>query len=174
VRTSAAVICTAAFLAAAGGAGAHVFPTPTYVARGETTRVELSVPNERRVPMTEFELSAPTGLAIAEAAQLDGWTSSATRRRALWTDGSLPSFATVNFATRLDVSREPGTVVLDAVERYEDGASVRWPMTLVVVPADEPSQQLGVALLVGLVGLLVLTIGAGLLWRRAGRSLQER
>ncbi len=174
MRPSAAVVCAAAFLAAAAGAGAHVFPTPTYVATGETSRVELSVPNERRVPMTEFELSAPTGLAIAEAAELEGWTSSATRRRALWTDGSLPSFTTVNFVMRLDVSREPGTVVLDAVERYEDGANVRWPMTLVVTPGDEPPQQLGVALLVGLVGLLALTIGAGLLWRRKGRPLQER
>ncbi len=170
-----------AFLAVALGglgfapeAGAHAFPTPTYVATDAISTVELSVPNERRRTMTSFELVAPAGLNIADVVATEGWTSAATPRRATWSGGGLPAFASTTFALKLAVDREPGTVVLEIVERYADGASVRWPVTLVVTPADEPSPQLGIALVVGLAGLLALTIGGALLWRRAGRSLQER
>jgi hypothetical protein len=124
--------------------------------------------------MTAFELRVPAGLRVEEAAPADGWTSAATPRQATWTGGSLPPFANATFSVRLAVRRAPGNVTLDAVERYPDGGRVTWPVTLVVVPADEPSEQLGVALVIGLVGLLGLTLGAALLWRRSGRSLQEK
>lgn len=164
-----------AVLVAAESARGHVFPTPTYVATGSTSAIELSVPNERRVAMTAFEIRVPEGLVVAGVPPVDGWVASATARAARWTAGSLPPFATAAFAIELDVTGEPGTVVLDAVERYRDGRSVRWPMTLAVIPpADEPSQQLGVAVVVGVAGLLGLTIAAALLWRRAGRALQEK
>ena len=152
----------------------HVFPMPTYVATGSSSRVELSVPNERRVQMTGFELGVPTGVAVAEAVPTDGWTSTATERRATWSDGDLSPFATATFALELDIGAAPGTIVLDAVERFGDGEQVRWPVSLVVTPADEPSQRLGVALIVGLAGLLAFTIGAAYLWRRTRGSLQER
>ena len=169
-----AAILTLTALALARAAEAHVFPDPTYVATESATSVELSLPNERRVPMTAFELRVPAGFRVEEAAPADGWTSSATPRRATWAGGSLPAFATTTFSVRLAVRRAPGNVTLEAVERYRDGGRVVWPMTLVVVPADEPSERLGVALVVGLVGLLALTIGAAFLWRRTGRSLQEK
>jgi hypothetical protein len=124
--------------------------------------------------MTAFELRVPSGLRVEAAAPADGWTSSATRKRATWSGGSLPAFANTTFSVRLAVRRAPGNVTLDAIERYRDGGRVFWPVTLVVVPADEPSEQLGVALVVGLVGLLGLTIVAAFLLRRAGRSLQEK
>ena len=165
---------TSVALVLAPSVAAHVFPFPTYVATDATTEVELSVPNERRVAMTGFTLQVPEGLAVADAVAAEGWTSASTPTRALWTDGDLPPFTTVTFAVRLDVDRDPGTVVLDAVERYRDGERVRWPMSLVVTPPDEASQQLGLALIAGVVGLLALTIGAAYLWRRTGRSLQER
>jgi hypothetical protein len=169
-----AALLTLAGLALARAAEAHVFPNPTYVATESATDVELSLPNERRVPMTAFELRVPAGLRVEKAAPADGWTGSATPRRATWTGGSLPAFANTTFSVRLAVRRAPGNVTLDAIEKYRDGGRVFWPVTLVVVPADEPSEQLGVALIVGLVGLIGLTIGAALLWRRTGRSLQEK
>ena len=143
-------------------AAAHVFPMPTYVPTGSSSRIELSVPNERRVPMTGFELQVPTGIAVANAGPTDGWTTATTVRRATWTDGDLSPFATETFALELDIGAAPGTIVVDAVERFDDGERVRWPVSLVVTPADEPSQRLGVALIVGVGGLLALTIGGRL------------
>jgi hypothetical protein len=86
----------------------------------------------------------------------------------------VPALTTGDFAFRLETSRAPGNVTLRAVELYDDGGRVFWPVTLVVVPADEPSEQFGFALIVGLLGLLGLTIGGALLWRRTGRTLQEK
>jgi hypothetical protein len=43
-----------------------------------------------------------------------------------------------------------------------------------VTPANEPSQRLGAALIVAILGLLALTIGGGLVWRRHAGALQER
>ena len=169
-----AAVLTLVGLALARAAGAHVYPNPTYVATGSTSSVELSLPNERRIPMTAFELRVPTGMRVAEALPAPGWTGSATRRRATWTGGSLPALTTANFSVRLETRRAPGNVTLDAIERYGDGGTVLWPVTLVVVPAEEPSEQLGVALIVGLVGLLALTIGGAVLWRRTTRPLQEK
>ena len=169
-----AAVLTLAGLALARATEAHVFPDPTYVATESATTIELSLPNERRVTMTDFELHVPEGFRVEEAEPADGWTSSAAPRRATWTGGSLPAFANTTFSVRLAVSRAPGNVTLEAVEHYKDGGRAFWPVTLVVVPAEEPSEQLGVALIVGLVGLLGLTIGAAFLWRRTGRSLQEK
>jgi hypothetical protein len=172
-RLASAAVLTLVGLTLAGAAGAHVFPSPTYVATGSTTSVELSLPNERRIPMTAFELRVPAGMRVEEAMPAPGWTGSAARRRATWT-GSLPALTTVNLTVRLGVRRAPGNVTLEAVELYGDGGKVFWPVTLVVVPADKPAEQLGVALVIGLIGLLALTIGGAFLWRRAGRTLQEK
>jgi hypothetical protein len=168
-----AALVAVAALGLAGPGLAHVFPLPTYVASEGTTPVELTVPNERRVPLTGFELRVPAGLEVAGAGELEGWTSAATGRRASWTGGNLAPFASATFPVELEVGAPPGTVVLDAVERFEDGRHVRWPVSLVVVPADEPGQRLGVAVVVGVLGLLALTIGGALLWRRSTRQLRE-
>jgi periplasmic copper chaperone A len=169
-----AAIAVAVALALAGPAAAHVFPMPTYVPTGSSSRIELSVPNERRVRMTGFELQVPTDVVVANARPTDGWTTATTGRRATWTDGDLSPYATETFALELDIAAAPGTIVLDAVERFDDGERVRWPVSLVVTPADEPSQRLGVALIVGVGGLLALTIGVAYLWRRTSRPLQEK
>jgi hypothetical protein len=168
-----AALSALAALATADSAAAHVFPMPTYLSSQGTTTVELSVPNERSARLTGFELRVPAGLEVAEAVPAEGWTNVASRRRALWTGGSIPRLVTVTFTVRLAVDTPPGTVVLDGIERFEDGRRVRWPVSVVVVPADEPAQRLGVALAVGLVGLLALTIGGAFLWRRTGRPLRD-
>ena len=168
-----AAVLTLAGLALAPPAQAHVYPDPTYIATGSTSSVELSLPNERRIPMTAFELNVPTGMRVVEAMPAPGWSGSVTPRRATWA-GRLHALTTAKFTVRLETRRAPGNVTLEAVERYPDGGKVIWPVTLVVVPADEPSEQLGVALIVGLLGLLGLTIGGALLWRRTGRTLQEK
>jgi uncharacterized protein YcnI len=161
-------------LALAQAAQAHVYPNPTYVKTGATTDIEISFPNERRAPMTGFELRVPAGMRIEAATSEPGWTGAAKQRLATWTGGSIPALTTGDFSFRLETSRAPGNVTLEAVELYDDGGKVFWPVTLVVVPADEPSEQLGIALIVGLIGLLGLTIGGAFLWRRTGRSLQEK
>jgi hypothetical protein len=59
-------------------------------------------------------------------------------------------------------------------QHYPDGGVVRWPVPLTVVPADEPAQQLGLALVAGIGLLLALALVGVLLWRRTSGSLQER
>jgi hypothetical protein len=60
-------------------------------------------------------------------------------------------------------------------QHYPDGGIVRWPVELTVVPApDNPSENLGVAVVAGIGGLLVLGLLGVLFWRRTTGPLQER
>jgi hypothetical protein len=62
---------------------------------------------------------------------------------------------------------EPGVVQLEAEQRYDDGSVVTWPVTLTITPAeDSPSQNLALAGVVGLLGLLVVVAIAMVAWRR--------
>ena len=56
-----------------------------------------------------------------------------------------------------------------------DGGVVEWPVALTVTPATEsPSQNLALAGVVGLIGVLVVVAVAMLAWRRQARPLQEK
>ena len=59
---------------------------------------------------------------------------------------------------------------------YDDGGVVRWPVPITVLPpAEEASQDLALAAVVGLIGLLVVGAVAMLAWRRRTAStLQEK
>ena len=62
---------------------------------------------------------------------------------------------------------EPGSAALEADQRYDSGAVVKWPVSITVTPAAEsPSQNLALAGIVGLIGVLVVVAIAMLAWRR--------
>jgi hypothetical protein len=58
-------------------------------------------------------------------------------------------------------------VQLDAKQLYDDGNVVSWPVQITVLPAAEsPRQNLALAGVVALIGLLMVVAIAMLAWRR--------
>lgn len=171
--TSVAAV-TLAMLASAVSAAAHVVVTPSFVAASGVATLELAVPNERRVPMTGFLVRAPDDFQLVSAPSANGWTGAVSGQEATWHGGPLAPRLQTTFDLEVEAPSAPGPATFEMELHYPDGGVVRWPVQLTVTPADEPAQQLGLALAVGLVGLLALTLGGAFLWRRTGRSREER
>lgn len=152
---------------------AHVVVNPGFVESGGTRTIELTGPNERDAPMTGFSVLVPEGLSIVHAHGPEGWEASVTGQSATWKGGTLAAGAEATFGLVLDVSAEPGTVELALEQRYRDGV-VRWPVSLTVTPAAErPSENLALAGVVGLMGVLALAAVGLLVWRRRADSPGE-
>jgi hypothetical protein len=157
-------VCSA--LALAGTAAAHVFGSPQFIPSGSTETITLDVPNERPEPMTGFVVKAPPGLEIEHAHPADGWTEEITGSTATWSGGPLAHLALTKFLISLKATAAPGPVALETELTYDSGAIVRWPVSLTVVPANENSQNVALAAVVGLIGLLVVGAVTMLAWRR--------
>jgi uncharacterized protein YcnI len=158
-------VCSALLLAAP--AGAHVVATPAYLPSESSESITFEAPNERAAPMTEFTVTAPPGLVIHHANPVTGWTGVADGTSATWTGGSLPPKQTERFAILLKADVDPGLVQLDAKQLYDDGNVVSWPVQITVLPAAEsPRQNLALAGVVALIGLLMVVAIAMLAWRR--------
>jgi uncharacterized protein YcnI len=166
-------VCSALLLV--GSASAHVFPTPQFLPSQSTESVTLDVPNEREQPMTGFVVKAPAGLEIEHAHPADGWEEEFDAASARWTGGPLAGLTTTKFGISLNAATDPGEAVLETELLYGDGGVVRWPVPITVLPAEEgSSQNLALAAVVGLIGLLVVGAVAMLAWRRGSRPLQEK
>jgi hypothetical protein len=160
-------VCSAIALLSAAPGRAHVIPFPSIVAAGDSQLVELSFPNERDRTMVGFSVAAPTGLEIVHAHAAEGWQESFDGSRATWQGGSLAPEAATTFSVELRAETAPGPVELEAEQLFDDGAKVDWPVALTVTPAaKEPSQNLALAGVVGLIGLLVVAMVVVLAWRR--------
>jgi uncharacterized protein YcnI len=158
-------VCSA--LVFVGGASAHVISTPTYVASKGTETFEFSGPNEREKPMTTFTITAPAGLEITHAHPVDGWDEHVSATTASWTGGSLAPRADIPFRVTVKATADPGTLQMKADQGYADGGVVSWqdPIT-VLPPAASPSQNLALAGVVGLIGVLLVVAVAMLALRR--------
>ncbi len=168
-------VCSAGAVALvlAGPALAHVVALRPYVEAATTGEIELEAPNERRLPMTGFVVLAPDGFRIVAARPSDGWNAGADPTTATWHGGSLPAGAVTTFTLEVDARSEPGPATLRTEQHYPDGGIVRWDVPLTVTPPeDTPSQNLGWALVIGALGLLVLGLIGALAWRR-GRPAAE-
>jgi hypothetical protein len=144
-----------------------VVPTPAFLASESSASIELAGPNERADPMTSFKVTAPAGLAIEHAHEVDGWTATFDASQATWAGGSLAADVEEIFGITLAADTEPGILELTAEQLYADGAVVSWPVAITITPAeDSPSQNLALAGVVGLIGLLVVAAIAMLAWRR--------
>ncbi|HEU5207409.1 MAG TPA: hypothetical protein VFT94_07355 [Gaiellaceae bacterium] len=154
-------------LALPAPAAAHVVATPSFLASESSVSIGLEVPNERSDPMTSFTLTAPDGLVIEHAHAVPGWDGRVEDGAATWTGGSLAAKATVTLGITLRADVAPGTVTLGAKQGYDSGAVVEWPVSLTVTPAEEsPSENLALAGVVGLIGVLVVVAVAVFAWRR--------
>jgi hypothetical protein len=166
-RALLAAIAALTGLVTAGSAAAHIVALPAFVPSGSSESVTFSGPNERDFPMTGFALVVPAGLEIAHAHEIDGWDESIDGKTATWLGGPLAPNEEVGFGITLDADVEPGVVELQAVQRYADGNEVSWPVSLTITPAEEsPSQNLALAGIVGLIGVLLVVAVGMLAWRR--------
>ena len=159
--------CSAIALVLPAPASAHVVATPAFVASGSSESVTLSGPNERDVPMTAFSLTVPAGLEIAHAHELAGWDESIDGSTATWLGGPLAPNEEIGFGITLEADVDPGIVELQAEQRYPDDSQVSWPVALTITPEDESaSQNLALAGVIGLIGVLLVVAVAMLAWRR--------
>jgi uncharacterized protein YcnI len=166
-------VCSALVLA--GSASGHVLPTPHFLPSQSTESVTLDVPNERDAPMTGFVVNAPAGLEIEHAHPADGWEEEFDDSSARWTGGPLAALTTTRFGISLRAEKEPGAFMLEAELLYDDDGVVRWQVPMTVTPAEEgASQNLALAAVVGLIGILVVGAVAMLAWRRREPPLQEK
>jgi hypothetical protein len=157
-------VCSALLLAAP--AAAHVVAIPTYLPSESSESITLEVPNELSAPMTGFVVTAPPGLVIHHANPVAGWSGVADGTSATWTGGSLPPRQTVRFTIALKADVDPGLVELDTQQLY-GGTAIPWPVQVTVVPAAEsPRQNLALAGVVALIGVLVTAAIVMLAWRR--------
>jgi hypothetical protein len=151
----------------AAPAAAHVVASPTFLPSMSSESISLEVPNERSDPMTSFTVTAPDGLEIEHAHAVEGWDGTVEDGAATWTGGSLAAKATATFGITLKADVDPGTATLQAKQGYDSGAIVDWPVALTVTPAEEsPSENLALAGVVGLIGVLVVVAVAALVLRR--------
>jgi uncharacterized protein YcnI len=169
-------VCSAlGILVFAGSASAHVIAMPTYIPSKGSEAIILEVPNERPDPMTSFVVNVPSGIEIEHAHPADGWSESVEGATARWTGGSLPARTQVDFRLTLKADVEPGAVALDAEQLYGDGGVVTWPVSITITPPTEsPSQNLALAGVVGLIGVLVVAAITMLAMRRRSPPVQER
>lgn len=162
-------VCSALVLA--GAASAHVVATPGFLPSGSAESITFSAPNERDDPMTAFSVTVPAGLTMEHAHEVAGWDESVDGSTTTWTGGPLASGAEIGFGMTLKVDAEPGVVELQAKQLYADGSAVSWPVALTVTPAAESSSQnLALAGVVALIGVLAVVAVAMLAWRRRTSS----
>lgn len=157
--------CSALLLAAP--AGAHIVATPTFVASEGSSSIVFSGPNERTAPMTGFSITVPSGLRIEHAHEVEGWTESLEGGTATWTGGTLAPETEKSFGATIAADAEPGVVEVIATQRYADGNDVRWPVEVTITqPEKTPAQNLALAGVVALIGVLLVVAIAMLAWRR--------
>jgi hypothetical protein len=165
-------VCSALLLAAP--AAAHVTVMPHFIAAGATASLRFSMPNELDRPMTGFSLLIPGDFRIVAVSSAEGWNADVQGRRVTWTGGSLDPADEAAFAVELEAPTAPGPANLEAEQLYPGDGALPWAVELTVTPAsDTPSQNLAVAAVIALMGLLVLS-ALGLAILKRTRSLQEK
>ena len=158
-------VCSALVLA--GTAAAHVVATPAYLPSGSSESIAFSGPNERDAPMIAFSATVPAGLEIVHAHEIEGWDESVDGSTATWLGGPLAANEEVGFGMTLKADAEPSVVEVQAEQRYAVGGVVSWPVAITITPATEtPSQNLALAGVVALIGVLLVVAVAMLAWRR--------
>lgn len=152
--------------------------TPPFVDAGATTTIAFDTPNERPPHATvALAVTAPPGIELERATPPAGWRLELTHGTARWTGGRIEGARTVSFRLAVTARTRAGTEIFRAVQRYDDGESVRWDAGLTVLPAagkESPSQHLDRALAAGAVGLVVIALSFLALRLLRRGPLQER
>jgi uncharacterized protein YcnI len=151
-----ALAATAAALAAAAPAGAHVQVTPSEAAPGDPVRFEVLVPGETEAHTTHVALQVPKGVLPFSYEDPPGWR----RTLEMADDGSvavirwrgrLATDGFVRFSFLAATPDREGELVWKAVQRYDDGEEAAWigppdsdnPAPVTRVSASAPRQNAG-------------------------------
>jgi glucose/arabinose dehydrogenase len=134
MRLAASAGIVVAALVLATPAAAHPQFLPPFLDQNSATELLLAAPNERPVPMTAIELQAPPSVAIVGVGSRSAWHGELTGRRATWSGGSLATGKWGQFPVRLRAS-EAGSAAFTVRQRFADGRTVNWDLTLGVTPA---------------------------------------
>jgi uncharacterized protein YcnI len=153
-------------------AQAHVTVLPAFVEDGRQTTLTFSAPNERPPHrVTRLTVTFPEGVELLPVAAPAGWRLELAPRRATWSGGATLPHEIGQFRLSAKTSLEPAGVVIDAVQRYDDGGDVNWTIPFTILPAAHPPKQhLVRALVAGIVGLAVIAGGIVALRFRQPRS----
>ncbi|WP_246571890.1 YcnI family protein [Kineosporia corallincola] len=123
------VLATAALIALAAPAQAHVTVEATSTTAGDTATLTFTVPTESDTASTDgLTVDLPTGLTSVLTHAEPGWEVRADTARITWTatgDGIAPgAFAT--FQVRIAPLPASGTLYFPAVQHYTDDTEVGW------------------------------------------------
>lgn len=148
-------------------------PEPSFVTAETPTTVTFTAQNERpRSATVTLELTPPLDVELAPEAAPPGWSADVRGRSIRWSGGRIEGAGFTSFPARVTAGLPPGSYVFRAVQRYEDGGTVRWDSAFTVLPGSgdaTPDQHLGRAIVAGVVGLAVVAaslLGLGVLRRR--------
>jgi uncharacterized protein YcnI len=157
-----------AALGPVAAASAPVTFLPPVISNGERATLVFSAPNERAPhSVVSLLVTAPAGVELSPLAPPPGWQLAVAGERATWSGGRVAAGATGEFRVSAKTRLEASGVTFVALQRYDDGGTVRWRIPFTILPAtSSPKQHLWPAFLAGAVGLVVIVGGLGWLRRR--------
>ena len=171
-RIASCAVLAAGALLLPGTALAHLFVEPASIEEGGKQRFVLTVHNDRDAPMTGFTLTAPDGVVILGTGGGSGWNEVVddTGTTATWSGSMLAPDTPVTLEVDLEAATvEPGPAELQGDQLYADGQSVRWPVTLTVLPvggATDTGHVDGAAIVILAILGLILVGTILLVWRQ--------
>jgi uncharacterized protein YcnI len=162
------VVAALAALAAAPAARAHVTVLPTYLEQGKRSTLVFSAPNERAPhSVVDLTITFPRGVELSAVSPPSGWQVTILPANARWSGGRTGPGTTTDFKVDARTDGAPGTDTVYAVQRYDDGKSVRWTLPVTVVPATtSPKQHLWLALGIGVIAFFAIFCGLVYIRRR--------
>ena len=154
---------------------AHVTVLPPYLEDGQRSTLIFTAPNERPPhSVTRLTVTLPAGIELEGTSAPPGWKLDLAAGKATWSGGRTGPHEIGQFKLAAKTELAPTGVVLQAVQRYDDGGVVHWTIPLTILPAvHAPKQHLGRALIAGVVGLVVIGVGLAVFLRRQ-RTARDR
>ncbi len=154
-------------------AHAHVTVLPAFLEDGQRSTLTFTAPNERPPHrVTELTVTFPPGIELTAETAPAGWRLAVAPGKAVWSGGATRPHEIGHFRLDAKTSLAPTGIVLEAVQRYDDGGAVHWTIPFTVLPAAHaPKQHLVRALIAGIVGVLVIVGGlVALRYRHGARA----
>ena len=163
-RVSLLALSTAAALASATPAAAHLSINPATIHTGELADLVFSVPNiDDPIGIDHVTLGIPQDFQLDDVEAKPAWTQSRTGQAVTWSGGMIPKGTFARFAIRGTAPAKAETVLFNVLVGDRTGKSITYRVALDVSATgdeDKGARTLGKAALgVGIVAA-VLALGA--------------